>query len=182
MKKLMTVLASLAVSVGALADTLYWQVTKDAATTATGGNGQTWTYNADYAILKIGSSDRASGTVLDESALSYAEGSEYAMPVAPVTITLTPEMSASEQSFWIELFDTGGTYDPVTGFKTDGVGNQVAYTIPVSYADMETFLNSSMATLAPVWHGGATAVPEPTSALLMLMGMGLLALRRRKNI
>lgn len=55
---------------------------------------------------------------------------------------------------------------------------------PTSYADLaekhsiiETALD---VPIVNVWHGGTVAAPEPTSGLLMLLGVAALGLKRRK--
>lgn len=79
--------------------------------------------------------------------------------------------STGNYSFYVEILN----YDKVvTGVSTE----------PTSYANLlaehsivDTTLDVPMIN---VWHGGAIAVPEPTSGFLMMVGLALLGLKRRK--
>lgn len=78
-------------------------------------------------------------------------------------------------SFYVEL--TG--YDSaVYGANTGVIGSTAE---PVKYADMAGYITKSLTVPPAIWTGGAYAVPEPTSGLLMMMGLALLSLKRRKE-
>lgn len=76
-------------------------------------------------------------------------------------------------SFYVELANyNGGKYDTVARSDT------------MSYDQLSGFMQTSELSAVPqaaVWHaGGYSAAPEPTSALLVMMGVAFLGLKRRK--
>ena len=73
----------------------------------------------------------------------------------------------STTGFYIELFNAGGT--------------SVALSEVISKSALSSFVTQG-ASLAEVPKGayGFSAAPEPTSGLMMLLGMAMLGLRRRK--
>ncbi len=80
-------------------------------------------------------------------------------------------------SFMIELgnFDDSGTED---------VWTVMAYSEKATYDQLRRFIQPGEIpdpTMTP-WQGGAYAVPEPTSGLLVMLGGALLALRRRRKV
>lgn len=83
--------------------------------------------------------------------------------------------SSGSYSFYIELANYSSGYQ--------NLGNTVEQT---PYADMVTknyILEKPLSvSQAVAWHGGSSgyAAPEPTSGLLMLLGVAALGLKRRK--
>ena len=76
-------------------------------------------------------------------------------------------------SFYVELANyNSGAYDTVARSET------------VSYANLTPFMQPSalsQVAQAAVWHAANySAAPEPTSALLVMMGVAFLGLKRRK--
>ena len=80
-------------------------------------------------------------------------------------------------SFFIELVN----YDESSHTYT-----QVAKSEMTSYADLSDHVTGNMESVpgAPTpWHGsGYSAVPEPTSGALLLLGAGLAAFKKRRNL
>lgn len=77
----------------------------------------------------------------------------------------------SSWSFYVELYNSANA----------AVGKSET----LSYAQLNAYIKESvdMSNLADIqrWSGGAyTAVPEPTSAVLLMLGMALTALRRKR--
>lgn len=76
-------------------------------------------------------------------------------------------------SFYIELVNS------VNGSnQTVGIGESQTY---AQLSALNFILEGPLSqTQAQVWHGGAYAAPEPTSGFLMMVGLALLGLKRRK--
>ena len=176
------------VGLSASADVLYWQV-NDAAQAGTGlkgepaqaylmatANGTDKYYvssNLDAAGNDIGEAvgigtfangGTAAGVLDAAKILSWADDTPYG----------SSGDSLSGLSFFVELYDASA--------------NWVGQTTPQSYSDLvasgaiSSGLNPNFSGVNSAVGGGSGsyAVPEPTSGLLMLVGLGALALRRRK--
>lgn len=66
----------------------------------------------------------------------------------------------------------------------EGNYSQLGQGETVTYATLESagFIGNELTPIAQaaVWHGGTMTVPEPTSGFLMMVGLALLGLKRRK--
>ena len=85
---------------------------------------------------------------------------------------VTPfEISGESGSFYVELFN-----------YTDGVASSVAVGSTMSYSALAALgaISDTLLEIPTAWTGGTYSVPEPTSAVLMLLGLAGLALKRRK--
>ena len=138
------------------ADFLYWQVNSSTTTEFS---------DATYAMVKD----------LSGTALSIYYGGEWGNDWINVPMSGNAAVSVSENnSYYIELFH----YDTATTESTSVAKSEIqTYT---SLAD-GGFVTSSLSTVPTVWSGGSyTATPEPTSAMLMMLGFALMSLKRRK--
>ncbi len=78
--------------------------------------------------------------------------------------------------------NTASFYIEVANYE-NGAYNVVDTSKPISYSDLAGYVHSSMQTISNVAaYTGATytSVPEPTSGLMLLMGMALVALKRKR--
>ena len=178
MKKLMVLLAAVALAMGVNAASVSWQVSY-------AGKGSTWkdssvvvyAFNAaDYASIISLVTETGSDT-LKADLQSKALNSDVAFITnlkGTAKTDVTPTTNAPDSMFW--MIFTDGSFDGGKNVQwtaaTDVTGSQ--YTPP---ATASTFALNS-ANFANT--GTIASVPEPTSGILLLVGMAGLALRRKR--
>lgn len=155
MKKILVALVVASLALLSQASYLYWQVQSDDYTTIT----EPGKVNTAYLYA---TKDDAPDVKIGALKIGNAQES-YAVDVSKY----------DSYSFYIELVNYNA-----------GAADVLGYSETVAYTDMvekgyilETPLSI---TAASVWHGGTYAAPEPTSGVLMLLGLAGLALKRRK--
>jgi hypothetical protein len=178
MKKLIMMLAvvcSIGMAQAAFVD---WQFGKDAA------------YNG-YTVYAFDSADSA--TVLaalgafDADALSTVEGLVLSSAEVKKGNAKSDGVNVGNATSLMLLAINGafeadkgfnyGTLD-ITGMTYDGANNSPGYAVLASFSSSGTI---TAATIPDVPSDPVTpAIPEPTSGLLMLVGLGALALRRKR--
>ena len=184
MKKLMILAATAAMAFAASAASATWGF----------GSGEDLDRNGDYvgdsiqatAFLYLGAADTTASTI-DLTGLTLLATSgqdpdtyQFGSPDTPVSMTGLAS-DAADQAYTLLLVEgdglttlnQGSTYQMVV--VTGKSGQAVD---PMSGETWATFTNGT-ATSASSW-ANLKVVPEPTSGLLMLLGMAGLALRRRR--
>lgn len=187
MRKPIVLFAAVAVAAAALplkADVMYWQLTG----TAPQYDGQMWN------TVRVGYYTSPAATTPDSAADGYLALTPASSPDENSTsvnvgassaangyFAVIPSGGESAYSYFIEL----GNYD---GAKYTAVAQsgQIAYTdigqYTITTAQLDDILASTSIARMQAWTGGSAfqAVPEPTGGLMVLVGLSVLALRRRK--
>ena len=152
------VVAFFAVSVQASA--LYWQVTADTGATF------------EYAQLMV-----TGGGLSDPIALDMVEAEGSGPNYVTLTNTELGEYGTDAYSFFVEMVNYSNDQ-----FVTVATGAEYSYSQLVSSGYVATGATSTAAAQAAASQANmGSAVPEPSSGLLLLMGGAMLALRRRRQ-
>lgn len=172
MKKLIFAFSVILAAVAVNAEAMYWQV----STLQTNAKDYTM---AQVRVYQNGAATDNYLSVLDESSGTWSTGGGLVSTSAEgAWFDLTDYTSGSpEYSFVLELvndnLDVMGSSAGVLG------GGPVAYSQLVEKGVVQNF--DSIAPLNYTsWNAGFVDIPEPTSALMMLLGASLLALRRKR--
>lgn len=179
-------------------DVLYWMVDSGATVTpASGGDAQDiqdffegYGASADswFAARVCVSGGEADGTILDlydpssGTAFSGEDGVEFMLnggawgagtPTGNLSPIFTYSAGSPEYSFIVEI----GNVTEASGWTT------VAKSATATYSELQQYIQSyNLGPSQPaVWTPGSfQAVPEPSGGLLTMMGLALLALRRKR--
>jgi len=184
MKKLIACFLLVVAVTTANAAYLYWQVD-----TAAGDNTAS-SFGTEYNAARIGYylTSKASsyatlkereGVNLDDGGVAYVVSDGYygvssGSMGAPASLDMSTIASAENYSYFIELVN-----------YNSGTSTHVAYGEDLSYADLvaKNYIDTGLkGNFVPTtWHGGEYhAVPEPTSALMMVFGLAFLGLKRHR--
>ena len=152
---------------------LYWQVSSEDIANAY--DATSW-YNGNVNAAQIYD---ANGNLQDTIYLNGEEivGSTAGVPTTPpYAIEIGTVTDGSSYSYYVELGNyASSAFTPVARSATGTIQYSSS-----GYTSITTSL-SDMTRVTP-WHAGSyRAVPEPTSAILMLFGAAMLGLKRKNR-
>jgi hypothetical protein len=183
--RLMVLAAAGLIGFAASADVLYWQVNNtdieydNAVLMAIDTSDNNKLYYVSENLDSSGN-DLGGGGFVGKEALTGGNHANGVMDLASILAwddDTTNPSSLSTLSFYVELYN-GGTY---AGRTSTPQSYQSLVDSGVISNGLNPNFNGVNSALGSGTGGGFTdAVPEPTSGLLMLIGLGALALRRRK--
>lgn len=163
MKKFLVALVVMGAAYVSQAAYLYWQVSQEAVETFAAEDSGVYGIQVKYGseVQDIKATDGSSvGTVVD---VTTAQNPGYLINLSGLS---------NGQSFYIEVIQWQNS-----SWNTVGVSSELAYTDVNQYT---VELNSIAPILPAAWTGGSYAAPEPTSAMMILLGLAGLALKRKQ--
>lgn len=162
MKKLTVLLVAFAATITANASYLYWQVETSDYSHITESDQVTavnvWAVDNNGDKIFVDGYRATEGTTVNMSQAQMIDVSNF---------------SNGSYSFYIELMN----YSSGAQKLGETVSDETYASMVTNHYIMETPLSITMAT---PWHGGTVAAPEPTSAMMILLGLAGIALKRKR--
>lgn len=185
MKKLMVMLATVAVGVAANAASVWWTCAGVVDSSGSSSSGLAYFVNAatlshdDALALKGTGADAITAALASSYSFSGTSGN-YGVTKANAVANTGLKLSADggEYEVYLVLFDTATITDSSNFYVTD-VKSLTALAGADDVSSVKWGNLASATGAAGAWSSAAS-VPEPTSGLLMLVGLAGLALRRRR--
>ena len=190
MKKLMIMLGAVATAIGVQAASVDWSVANNSWTLDSGAKAATgytvYLINGATSLETIaaaidsttGAFDADQTWVYGSSVTANAKGS-----VASNTITTDKLTRGSEYDFSVLIIDAAADGGPK--YMVSATYTQTAYKVGDDEATAAAFAAARLGANALTYNAtsaanGWAAVPEPTSGLLLLLGVAGLALKRKR--
>lgn len=170
MKKLLTFAFAVAAATMAQASYLYWQTSSDASFNGHEILGYNLYVNTGSGFNKITSGilDADGDAVSPLPTNGLTGGYQYIVDVSGYS---------DSHSFYVEMIGYDTAVYSGDGIGVIGVGETTTYADLVSKGSILTA--GTALSIPTAWTGGTASAPEPTSAVLMLIGLAGLALKRR---
>jgi len=184
MKKILLGIAFALIAVSSQASYLYWQLDNTVAMQNTGTSytlgqttGDTLWYSAKVWAVN-GSSQTAMELGTVDTAGQYQSLGVDEIGTAGRYLVNLGDMTGDGYSYYVEYLG----YNYNTG-ETGQIGTGTSSTYEQLASSIVDYNSSGLIPVetASVWHGGTANAPEPTSAMLMLLGVAGLALRRKQR-
>jgi len=187
MKKLMIMLAAVAMAAGVQAASMNWSSSANLLNpdgSAADGSGYITMYmfsidSATYTDLTKGGEAGVAAAVWGAygSKLATATGSYVDDGMGQILLTDTKAYGVGDTAYSAIIL-TYNEGEGVTHYVANAGAFNFAADIDKTVFEMDTFIGGDAGSMSTAT--GWTAVPEPTSGLLMLVGLAGLALRRRR--
>ena len=177
MKKILFGMAVALAAFSSQAAYLFWQVSDATVNNDAYLKSQGVTTSGDYyARLRYGTGDEyvnwATWSDSTPAPINVALGGDGSVDDAIAVNLASLGADSAAYSFYIEIVNyNAGVYNTVAKSEIRD------YT---SLASNNYIVDFDKISMVAVWTGGAYSVPEPTSAMLLFVGMAFLGLRRRR--
>lgn len=169
MKKLLTFAFAVAAATMAQASYLYWQTSAET------------TFNGHEILGYNLYVDTGSGFNKITTGILDADGDTVSLPanglVGGYQYIVDVSTYSNDNSFYVEMIGYDTAVYSGDGIGVIGVGETTTYANLVSKGSILTA--GTALSIPTAWTGGTASAPEPTSAVLMLIGLAGLALKRR---